>query len=142
MTLPPFLQLPSENAYRQHFEMHFVNGGPIVTYDGIQVRFFNEGFDHAFYRDSSRTANDKAVFDFDRAERMPWISAVLKDVNAEVYRRVMRRGQIRRIALMPSDRYVVIIQLKIKNQVVARFITAYVVDSSSALLKMRSNPKW
>ena len=39
-------------------------------------------------------------------------------------------------------RYAVIIQIDSRNAHRARFITAYVVDSPSALTKMRSNPRW
>jgi hypothetical protein len=73
---------------------------------------------------------------------MNWIKAVLEDPTLEVYRRVMPDSKVRRIALEPTARYAVIIQIDSSKPLRARFITAYVVDSASALTKMRSNPMW
>ena len=84
----------------------------------------------------------KDTFSRQRAERMDWIADVLQDDSAELYRRVMDRGIVRRIALRPAERYVVIIQVEKKNEKRAEFVTAYVVDSYEALRKMRSNPRW
>jgi len=53
----------------------------------------------------------------------------------------MPNNKIRRIALLPVERYAVIIQVE-KNLRKANFVTAYVVNSESAYKKMRSNPKW
>jgi hypothetical protein len=141
MPLPPLRSLPNEVAYRVYFQAQYCNA-TVVTFDGITVRFFPDMFDHAFYRDSSRTAKDKANFDLRRAERMDWIRAVLEDSNLELYRRVMPNSKVRRIALEPTTPYAVIIQIDSHDASRARFITAFVVDSSSALNKMRANPKW
>lgn len=141
MIPPKLLVLPTVDDYRRHYLTTYCRGG-IVTFDGINVRFFPETFDHAFFRDSDRWTKDKAVFDRRRAERMDWIRALLLDPSAELYRRVMHDGKLRRIALDPPTRYAVIIQMNPKCQSEARFITAYVVDSCSALQKMRSNPRW
>jgi hypothetical protein len=73
---------------------------------------------------------------------MGWIKAVLGDPVLELYRRVMPGSKVRRIALEPATRYAVVIQMDPGNPLRARFITAYVVDSASALSKMRSNQKW
>jgi len=141
MPLPPLRSLPNEAAYRAYFQAQYCNA-TTVTFDGITVRFFPGMFDHAFYRDSSRTAKDKANFDLRRAERMDWIRAVLEDSNLELYRRVMPNSKVRRIALEPTTPYAVIIQIDSHNASRARFITAFVVDSPSALNKMRANPEW
>lgn len=141
MLLPSLLTLPDEQSYRVHFITQYCNA-PTVTFDGIAVRFFLNMFDHAFYRDSSRMAKDKANFDLQRAQRMDWIRTVLTDPSVELYRRVMLNSKIRRIALEPTVRYAVIIQIDNRNPLRARFITAYIVDSNSALGKMRSNPQW
>lgn len=141
MPLPPLLLLPDETAYHEHFQAQYCSA-PVVTFDGIAVRFFSGGFHHAFYRDSSATAHDKAVFDLERARRMDWIKAVLADPTVELYRRKMPDSQIRRIALEPTTHYAVVIQIDRRNPARARFITAYVVDSGSALVNMRSNPRW
>lgn len=141
MTLPPLLNLPTIEDYRHHYEEVYCRSG-IMTFDGIKVRFFPESFTHAFFRDSSRRAKDKAVFDRRRAERMDWIRAILLDPHAELYKRVMPDGKIRRIALAPAVHYAVIIQMNPNRPDEARFITAYVVDSGSALQNMRANPRW
>ncbi len=140
MPLPPLLNLPSAADYEAHWVANYVNVGPFRTFDNIPVRYSTDTFKHAFYRDSSRYAHDKINFDWDRASRMDWISYVLEDRSVELYRRVVD-GKTRRIALVGSERYVVIIQLT-QRPTWARFITAYIVDSQSALAKMRSNPKW
>jgi hypothetical protein len=123
MPLPPLLTLPNEESYRAHFHAEYCCA-PVVTFDGIAVRFFPEMFDHAFYRDSSPTARDKANFDLQRAQRMNWIKAVLEDPTLEVYRRVMPDSKVRRIALEPTARYAVIIQIDSSKPLRARFITA------------------
>jgi len=139
--LPPLLMLSAERDYRSHFEAQYCNA-LVSTFDGITVRFFPGMFDHAFYRDSSPTAQDKAVFDLQRAQRMDWIRAVLADPDAELYRRVMPNSKVRRIALEPTTPYVVVIQMDSGSLSRARFITAYVVGSASALGNMRANPIW
>lgn len=141
MPLPPLRSLPDEAAYRAYFEAQYCNA-TIVTFDGITVRFFPGMFGHAFHRDSSRTTKDKANFDLRRAERIDWIKAVLEDSSLKLYRRVMPNSKVRRIALEPTTPYAVIIQIDSHNAHRARFITAFVVDSSSALNKMQANPKW
>lgn len=113
-----------------------------MTFDGLGVWFYAEQFDQAFFRDSSPSAHDKAVFSQERAKRMKWIEAILKDASAEVYRRQMDDGKLARIALWQHERYAAIIQLRPNRPGSARFITAYVVDSETAMAKMRGNPKW
>jgi hypothetical protein len=139
---PPLLKLPGEDEYRAHYRTVYVNGGPVVTFDGMEVSFFPEQFAHSFYRDSTPTAKDKAHFDRERAERMDWIGAVLRDSAAEVYRREMDNSRRHRIALWLHERYAVIVQIRRNRPNSARFITAYVVDSNRALAKMRGNPRW
>ena len=139
---PPLLKLCGEAEYRAHYQRVYVDGGAVVTFDGMEVSFFPEQFGHSFYRDSTPTARDKADFQRQRAERIDWIGAVLRDPSAEVYRRQMPDGKTHRIALWARQRYAVIVQIRKKRPNSARFITAYVVDSDSALAKMRGNPRW
>ena len=141
MPLPALLALPNEQHYRAYFIAQYCNA-QIVTFDDITVRFFPGMFGHAFYRDSGPSVKDKANFDLQRAQRMDWIRAVLTDPSVELYRRVMPNSKIRRIALEPTVRYAVIIQIDNRNPSRARFTTAYVVDSNRVLTNMRSNPRW
>jgi len=142
MILPPLLILPEEADYRKHYEYYYVNGPAVVTFDGITVKFYSNTFDHAFYRDSSRTSHDKGKFDRGRAERMDWIRVALEDRALENFRRVMPRGKVRRITLAYHGNYAIVTQIDSQDTTRARFITAYLVDSPSALIKMRSNSKW
>ena len=144
MPLPSLLALADEHAYEAHFEREYVRGPRVATYDGVQVRFLATQFRHVFHKDSSRGANDKAVFDLDRARRMDWIRCVLADQSLEVYRRVMENGEIRRIVLHPRPRYVVITQVYSENPPKEVFITAFWVrdPNSRTLANIRSNPRW
>ena len=141
MLLPPLLYRPDAAAYRMHFIRHYCMT-PVVTFDSISVEFFPEVFEHAFYRDSNPTANDKAVFDLARAQRLNWIRAVLEEPTCNLYRRTMPGHRTRRIALEPTTPYAVIIQIDTRSLTRARFITAYIVDSTRALQGMISNPRW
>ena len=152
MSLPSLLVLPNESAYQLHFEKHYVNTSPLVTFDDMQIRFSRHNFSHAFFTGSVRRTRRKDRFDTDRAKRMDWIAAVLQDRGAELYRRVMRisrrprrgtpKSALRRIALIPSERYAVVVDVEKRNPKRANFVTAYVVNSDAALAKMRSNPRW
>ena len=141
MALPPLLELPNENAYREHFQKHYLPPAVIHTFDGICVRFFEGNFDHAFYYESVRGSGKKDRLSRQRAQRMGWIASVLQDRSAELRRRIMPNRTVRRIALIPSERYGVIIQVD-KGGKRANFVTAYVVGSDEALRKMRGNPIW
>lgn len=141
MALPPLLILSDEDGYREHFRKYYLVPGVIRTFDGIDVRFFERNFDHAFYYESVRGSGRKDRLSGQRAGRMDWIAAVLQDRSVEIYRRVMLNRTVRRIALISSERYAVVIQVN-KGGKQAHFVTAYVVGSDKVLRKMRSNPKW
>jgi hypothetical protein len=141
MPLPPLLLLSDEAAYRAHWVRNYAANSPIRTFDGIPVRFTAGQFRHAFYQDSHRGADDKAVFARDRAERMDWIATVLADASCDLRRRVMQNRQIRRIAMVPDQQYAVIIGFE-RGSSRAYFVTAYVPDSPRTWQNMRSNPKW
>jgi hypothetical protein len=112
MKLPPLLHLSDEREYKEYFRTNYVLKSPIVTFDGISVRFLDRNFEHSFFVKSSRSFGIKDRFSFQRAKRMDWISATLIDNSVELYRRVMSNGTIRRIALNPAERYAVIIQVE------------------------------
>ena len=78
---PPFLHYKSNQEYRKHFELVYCRG-PVLTFDGIPVRFRKRDFDHAFFE----TVNNKDdTFSVKRAQRMDWIKAALQDPGAERY---------------------------------------------------------
>lgn len=143
MSVPPLLSLPDEAAYRRHFDRAYVHGSPVVSPDGIIVRFYPERFDHAFYKKSSRQARRKDTFDFQRAERMDWIRAVLTDPCVERYRDIRKSKGLWCVVVEPTTPYVVVFQLMKAHPPQARFITAFVVDKPwEYLLKVRRMPWW
>lgn len=141
MDLPPLLVLADEAAYKAHWIQEYVTPGSVKTFDGIDVRFFARNFDHAFFTEVVRGSGKKDKFDRVRAERMDWISLVLSDGNVELYRRLMPDRKLRRIALVSSESYAVITQVE-RNGNRAQFVTAYTVNSTAALGKMRNNLTW
>jgi hypothetical protein len=108
----------------------------------MEVQFFADRFGHAFFRDRDRRGNtlDPPVFEAKRAERLHWIQACLEDDTLENYRRVMDNGSVWRLVLLPAEPYVVVLRTVCDD--VARFWTAYVVDSARALTNIQSNPRW
>ena len=141
MNLPALLSLKDENSYRAYFYKNFVKIKSLRTFDGIEVRFFTQNFDHAFYVKSIRSSGKKDQFSWQRAKRMDWIAAILQSPEPELRRRAMPDGKIRRIALVGAERYAVVIQIE-PNGRRANFITAYIVRDDESLRKMRSNPRW
>ncbi len=141
MDLPPLLVLPDESAYKAHWIQTYVKPGSLRSFDGIDVRFFEMNFVHAFFTEGDRGSGKKDKFDQVRAERMDWISVVLSDGTVELYRRLMPDRKLRRIALVSSQRYAVIIQVE-RNVSRAQFVTAYTVNSAGVLAKIRSNLTW
>jgi len=147
MTYPPLLRLPSVAAYRAHFKNIYCRR-PIVTFDGIEVRFRTSKFNHCFFESSRRDGN-KDRFSAKRAERMDWIKVALQDAGAERYlgwdktRRSYDRS--RRVTVVMGN-YVVVIEMTGKNK--ADFVTAFVADTTaprgrrSTLDLIKAGPKW
>lgn len=141
MCQPPLLKLSSEIEYREYFRRTYVEGEAIGTYDGVEVRFYNNQFDHAFYMSSIR-GGGKTAFDTARAERMDWIRWGLANDSLEVYRRVMDSGAVRRVILEPTAPYVIVCELLPTDPMKAIFITAYVVTDPDTVGLIRGNPRW
>lgn len=143
MVYPPLLKLPSIDEYRDFFE-HTYCTGPIMTFDGIAVRFRKADFDHCSF-ESSRRDTIKDEFSPQRAQRLGWIKAALQDERSERYigwdRSKKRHDSNRRVTIVQGN-YVVVIAIFAKDASRARFITAYVADTLSSLQKIRSGPKW
>ena len=130
----------------QEYKDHFINKyckKPISTFDGLQVKFYDDQFEHAFYESSNKKGN-KDIFSSKRAERIDWIEDVLKDESAELYMGYDSKNKTnnssRRVAIINEDDYVVIVQL-IKDTR-AKFITAYVADSPTTANLIRQGEKW
>lgn len=139
---PPLVIYKTSEEYKEHFISKYC-GLPIETFDGYQVKFYDDMFEHAFYESSDRRGS-KDVFSEKRAERIDWIESVLKDKKAELYMGYDNKNKTndnnRRVAIISEDNYVVIIQI-IKN-LKAKFVTAYVADSPNTASAIRKNPKW
>ena len=147
MSYPPLLKLATAAEYRLHYENIYCRA-PIVTFDGIAVRFRTRDFNHCFF-ESSRRDSTKDLFSAMRAERMDWITAALKDPNAELYcgwdKKRRRYDRSRRVAVVMGD-YVVIIALT--SPTTATFVTAFAADTPacagrpSTIDQIRKGPKW
>jgi hypothetical protein len=81
MPYPPLLKLPTVEAYRQYFEKSCCQE-PIITFDGIAVRFRKTDFDHCGFESSMRN-NVKDTFSPARAERLGWIGEALRDPKSD-----------------------------------------------------------
>lgn len=142
---PPILNHTTEADYRAHFEREYCQK-PILTFDGIEVRFRKSKFDHSFF-ESVKAKDD--TFSLQRAKRMDWIKVALQDPHAELYqgwdKNRKRYDGFRRVAVVMGN-YVVVIALTGDNK--ADFITAYVADTSgrgtrpSTIDMIRMSPKW
>lgn len=140
MDYPPFLEGKTEAEYRTHFESVYCQG-PLPTFDGIQVRFRKNDFDHAFFESSSPKSKDD-VFSAERSKRIDWIKTALADASADL--RVGYDNQLRRLA---TDRRVAIVKgnfvaiIRIIGEEKAEFVTCYIA-STWTLQKIRKSPKW
>jgi len=134
--------LPSEAAYRHLYIETYCNPlNPIITFDNISVKFFEDRFDHAFYESNSRLLADKSNFSNVRAERILWIKDTLEDPTADLRvgwdKKFKSYDNSFRVAVVKHN-YVVIIW--VKNASYAKFITAYVADNSIG--KILASPEW
>jgi hypothetical protein len=134
--------LPDEASYRQLYLQTYCDPtNPVVTFDGIEVRFFPDRFDHAFFESVNRQLADKAQFSRIRAERILWIRDTLQDPTADLRvgwdKKYKTYDKSFRVAVVKYN-YVVIIW--VKNKIYAKFITAYEADNSIG--KILGSPTW
>lgn len=138
LAYPPFVHYQTEQEYQDHFERVYCHG-PILTFDGLSVRFRKNQFSHCFF-ESVISRDD--TFSPRRAERIDWVKAALEDRNAELRlgwdNRRKRVANDRRVAIVVQD-YVVIV--RIVRQPRAEFVTAFVAGGRT-LRKIRTNPLW
>lgn len=145
MAYPPLVNYETIEEYRCHFEKVYCRR-PIMTFDGIRVRFRKRDFNHCLY-DSIRERDN--TFSRQRAMRIDWIKVALQDPDAELYvgwdNKRKRNVWNRRVALV-MENYVVVI--KIVGSDKAEFHTAFVADPPkeegqlSTIDKIRTNPRW
>ena len=139
---PPLVCYETQDEYLEHFKGKYCSY-PIKTFDEIEVKFYEDMFEHAFYESSNKRGN-KDTFSLKRAQRIDWIEDVLTDDNAELYigydSRTKSYDNSRRVAIITEDDYVVIIRLIRDKQ--AKFVTAYLADSGRTATEIRKSPEW
>jgi len=122
----------------------------LITFDGINVKFYVSNFDHTFYESKNRQKKDKSLFSYKRANRIYWIKWILESPNAELYvgynSKLKKIQDNRRVALCIEE-FVVVIELDKKNRNKAKFVTAYLADGvngkgEKAIDLIRKSPKW
>ena len=142
MSYQQLIKYSTVEEYREHYKEKYCKA-PIESFDNLQIYFYEDRFDHAFY-ESSNYKGSKDIFSIKRAERIDWIERVLKDTTAELfigYDSLQKNyNNTRRVAIINDDDYVVVIQLTRENR--AKFITAYVADSPNSAKNIRSGPIW
>lgn len=113
---------------------------PIITFDRMVIRFYEDMFDHAFYESENHKEKDKSLLSLNRCEKMLWIKDTLQDPTALIKQGWLKdkkqHTNSRRVAMVKGN-YIVIIQ--IINSEKARFITAYQIEN---LRKFLNSPDW
>ena len=144
MAIPELLHLNSEADYKRYFVDNYCTPSPLLTWDGLPVMFYHDMFEHAFYKRSSRSWNaPKAMVDWDRCQRMPWIRDVLLDptiIPRQGYDKATgKNDNSRRVVLMSKEKYVVVIRA---DKAKWRFVTAYIVDNMRTFTQLQNAPVW
>ncbi|HXI01441.1 MAG TPA: hypothetical protein VNI52_14325 [Sphingobacteriaceae bacterium] len=108
---------------------------PVITFDGVSVRFYADMFDHAFFESANRVAKDKSILSYNRLEKIYWIKETLKDASA-----LLKQGwdnqtksyfEDRRLAIVKGN-YVVVIRFTALLK--GKFVTAYEKDDITNIL--------
>jgi len=142
MGYPSLVNFNDENECKQYFKQTYCEE-PIVTHDGIPVRFIAEDFEHSFYESSNWNQEDKSIFSNKRAERIDWIKEALQDEKGEFHpgwdKKKKKYNHLRRV-ILANGNHVVVIQLQKNGK--ARFITSYPADSPRTLSQIKNSPEW
>lgn len=98
----------------------------IVTFDNVQVKFYEDMFDHAFFESAERVEKDKSILSLNRLEKIHWIKDTLQDKDAILKKGWDTKNKVyfkdRRVAVVKGN-YVVIIRFT--GLLKAKFVTAY-----------------
>lgn len=144
MAIPDFLFLSTEDEYKQYFVDNYCANSPLLTWDGLPVKFYPDMFEHAFYKRATKAWKAKKVcVDFERCKRMPWINEVLQDstiIPRQGYDKERgKNDNSRRVALVSREKYVVVIRNEGRTW---RFVTAYIIDNIDTYNKLMNAPLW
>lgn len=116
---------------------------PIKTFDGIEVKFFSNMFNHCFYESYKRKKKDKSILSLNRLEKIYWIKDALEDPESILKQGWDKKSKTydkgRRVTLVKGN-YIVVIIVFAKRK--ARFITAYEVNNDRNLEKIMNSPDW
>ncbi|MCK9371909.1 MAG: hypothetical protein M0P91_01825 [Sulfuricurvum sp.] len=140
---PPFVQYDTPVEYKTHYEVNYCQR-PIMTFDGINVFFGKDKFEHAFYESSDRRGS-KDTFSDERAKRINWIKDTLENPNAVLYQgwdfKTKQYKPDGRVSVVYGD-FVVVIRLSLNKSGVLKgnFVTCYEADNS--ISKIKSSPLW
>lgn len=143
MTYGELLELSDSAEYKKRYQVEYCDRY-IYTHDGIKVRFYEDVFEHAFYKNKNKREGDKSIFCFDRAKRMLWIKKALMDTKLTIYQgwdsKKKTTSKDRRVCLVSQDGYVVVISMHQRIKKTAKFITAFICDDQDVINKIKSNP--
>jgi hypothetical protein len=139
--VPPVREFASVDEYRDHFVRQLC-GGPVITHDGISVRFRRRDFNHCCFKSTKRD-DEKDCFCEQRAKRIDWIRYALQLPGAELYvgwnKRVRGYDPDRRVVIVQNSFVAVITMLEDKK---ADFVTAYFCADRETIQKIRRGPEW
>lgn len=140
--LPEFVYLDSEEEYRKYYIEKYCNR-KIETWNHVEVKFYSDKFEDAFFESVNNKKRDKTKFSIERAKRIDWVEAALKNENAEIYqgwdRDKKQLSKNRRVVVISPENYVVILNLLKDGS--AKFITAYLADSPMTAKLIKKGPK-
>jgi len=132
----------SVDEYRSLFDETYCMA-PITTFDGIEVKFYPNMFEHAFYESYDNMKKDKSLFSYNRAEKIMWIKETLEDPTAILKQGYLKKTKSytdsRRVAIVKND-YVVIIRFYDISFKKAKFITAF--EAYNSINEILGSPDW
>lgn len=142
---PSKIYYTTEAEYRVHFEETLCRA-PIMTFDGIPVRFRNLHFDHCMF-ESIRRNGIKDKFSPKRAQRMDWIRETLINPDSKPRQGWDTNSNClnpnRRVTVL-YERFVVVIRCwwKCGKKLDAEFVTCFIADDADTIRLILAKPRW
>lgn len=140
LNLTGLTDLDAEALGRAEYRRLYARGGgrsSLKAYDGVEVVFFDDRFDHAFFSttDRYRKPGAKDLIARDRVERIAWIGPILRGevANTQCWESSPLPGadpRKNRLCIASSDLYVV--WLEPLRSGIWKFSTAYVARAAQA----------
>lgn len=137
---PPLVCDKIEDEYESHYQNIYCREG-IRTFWGMRVVFPKDRFHHLFYESSKKLPDHKDRFSKDRAQRINWIAAALRDDDAEIfYGWSSEKKCLDKTLLVFVVQFNYVVVVKMKNWYSGRIVTAYLAKPP-ALHNIKSGPK-